>query len=191
LAANGDNIIRLGELGRQQLRVLARYAPEYPCLLNGIVDVVPREAEAFRGHTLHINLEVLPAQPRGYGPQDDPEYGAENGPVPTPVCERALSDYYSQDNLPPYSLVPDLDDGVEQPTGKGGNNRPAPLAPTSRVSTSRVSAPLVSGTAGTAAERRVVNLVAAPVLGVPSDRVPDVASLLLGPLARGAEVSLR
>jgi phospholipid/cholesterol/gamma-HCH transport system substrate-binding protein len=176
LAANGDNIIRLGELGRRQLGVLAEYAPEYPCLLNGIVDVVPREAEAFRGHTLHINLEVLPAQPRGYGPQDDPEYGAENGPVPTPLCERALSDYYSQDNLPPYSLVPDLDDGVEQPTGKGGNNRPAPM---------------VSGTAGTAAERRVVNLVAAPVLGMPSDRVPDVASLLFGPLARGAEVSLR
>jgi phospholipid/cholesterol/gamma-HCH transport system substrate-binding protein len=37
----------------------------------------------------------------------------------------------------------------------------------------------------------VVDAVVAPAMGVPLDRVPDVASLLFGPLARGAEVSLR
>ena len=46
LDANGDNLIRLGELGRQQLRVFAKYAPEYPCLLKGIVE---RRAAAGRG----------------------------------------------------------------------------------------------------------------------------------------------
>jgi len=29
------------------------------------------------------------------------------------------------------------------------------------------------------------------VMGVPTDDVPDVATLLLGPLARGTEVSVR
>jgi hypothetical protein len=33
--------------------------------------------------------------------------------------------------------------------------------------------------------------VAAPVLGVRADEVPDVATLLLGPIARGNEVSVR
>jgi phospholipid/cholesterol/gamma-HCH transport system substrate-binding protein len=177
LERNGENIIRLADLSRAQLPVFAKYAPEYPCLLNGIVDVVPREAEAFRGHTLHINLELLPTQPRGYGPQDDPVYGAKNGPPTTALCERVLSDYYGQDNLPPASLIPNLDDGVDEPTGKGGQNR-APVV-------------LGSGLAGTGAERTVVNAVAGPALGVRPGQVPDVASLLFGPMARGTEVSLR
>ena len=67
LEQNGENIIRLGELGAAQLPVFAKYAPEYPCLLGGIVGIGPMQAEAFRGYTLHINLETLRKQPRGYG----------------------------------------------------------------------------------------------------------------------------
>ncbi len=37
LAENGDNLIRLGEVSAAQLRVFAKYAPEYPCLTGGIV----------------------------------------------------------------------------------------------------------------------------------------------------------
>ena len=44
--------------------------------------------------------------------------------------------------------------------------------------------------AGTIAEQSLVDAVAAPVLGVPTSNVPDVATLLFGPLARGAEVSV-
>ncbi|MGH3362967.1 MAG: MCE family protein, partial [Nocardioides sp.] len=54
LDANGDNLIRLGEVSAQQLQVLAKYAPEYPCLLKGIVNAAGPQAEAFRGFTLHI-----------------------------------------------------------------------------------------------------------------------------------------
>ncbi len=48
-----------------------------------------------------------------------------------------------------------------------------------------------SGYAGSASERSLVNTLVAPAMGVPVDEVPDVASLLMGPLARGAEVSVR
>jgi hypothetical protein len=50
---------------------------------------------------------------------------------------------------------------------------------------------MTSGYAGTTAERSVVDALAAPVMGVSADDVPDVASLLFGPLARGTEVTLR
>ena len=50
---------------------------------------------------------------------------------------------------------------------------------------------MTSGYAGTASERTLVNAFAAPAMGVDQDDVPDLASLLLGPLARGAEVSVR
>jgi hypothetical protein len=82
---------------------------------------------------------------------------------------------YGQGNLPPDSLVPPLKDGVSSPLGK---KRAAP------------SLDLSSGYAGTASERDVVGSLAAPALGVPAHRVPDVASLLFGPLARGARVSV-
>jgi phospholipid/cholesterol/gamma-HCH transport system substrate-binding protein len=178
LEANGDNIIRLGELGARTLPVFEKYSPQYPCLLDGIVKIAPRQAQAFRNYTLHINLETLPRQPRGFGPQDDPVYGDKRGPHDPGLCRRAINDEWGQDNLPPDFLVPDLVDGVEEPTGK---QRPR-VAP---------AVDLTSGWAGTAAERGVVNSVASPVLGVPRTEVPDVASLLFGPLARGTEVELR
>ena len=78
--------------------------------------------------------------------------------------------------MPPMSLVPKLQTGVDYPVGK----RVAPAA----------AVDVTSGYAGTTAERSLVNAVAAPVLGVPTSDVPDVATLLFGPLARGAEVSL-
>lgn len=175
LEQNGDNIIRLSEQGQEQLPVFAKYSPEYPCLLNGIVGVLPRQEEAFRGYTLHINLETLPKQPRGYDVRDDPQYADHNGPVDLSDCQDAIHDRWNQNNLPPERLVPKLNDGVDYPLGK----RTAP------------GFDVTSGFAGTAAEQSVVASLAGPVLGVPTASVPDVATLLFGPLARGTEVSVR
>ena len=175
--ANGDNIIRLGELSTRQLSVYEKYAPEYPCLLDGIVKAAPRQAETFRGFTLHINLETLPRQPRGYGTRDDAVYRDKRGPHDESLCRRAINDEWGQHNLPPDSLMPEVDDGVDNDSL--GKKRAAP------------SVDLSSGFAGTSAERAVVNGVAAPVLGVPATDVPDVATLLFAPLARGMEVELR
>jgi phospholipid/cholesterol/gamma-HCH transport system substrate-binding protein len=177
LEQNGQNIIRLSEQGQAQLPLYAKYAPEYPCLVKGIVGAIPLQAEAFRGYTLHINLEPLPRQPRGFNAGDQPVY-AEHGEhaVPLGECRAAINGKYSQRNLPPNSLVPNIDDGVNYPTGK---QRPAPVLD------------LSSGYAGSTAERDVVVSIAAPSLGVAPARVPDVASLLFAPLARGSEVSIR
>ena len=177
LEQNGENIIRLNKQGQAQLPLFAKYSPEYPCLLKGIVGAIPRQAEAFRGYTLHINLETLPRQPRGYGVQDDPRFADRRGPVNPDLCNLAMSNRaWGQDNLPPHSAVaPQLQTGVNYPVGK----RVAP------------GFDLSSGFAGTAAERSVVNAIAAPAMGVPTDEVPDLATLLFGPLARGTEVSLR
>jgi phospholipid/cholesterol/gamma-HCH transport system substrate-binding protein len=155
--------------------VFAKYSPEYPCLLNGIVGVLPRQEETFRGYTLHINLETLPRQPRGYGVGDDPQYADRAGPLDLSDCEDAIHDRWGQQNLPPQRLVPKLADGVDYPLGK----RSAP------------GFDVTSGYAGTSAEQSVVASLAAPVLGLPASSVPAVATLLLGPLARGAEVSVQ
>jgi hypothetical protein len=46
------------------------------------------------------------------------------------------------------------------------------------------------GYAGTAAERQVVDLVLAPAMNRPAEDVPEVATLLFGPMARGTAVKL-
>jgi phospholipid/cholesterol/gamma-HCH transport system substrate-binding protein len=170
---NGDNLVRLGELSAAQLEVFARYAPEYPCLLGGIVEAGRRQAEAFRGFTLHIVLETLPNQPRAYGPQDVPVYGDKRGPD----CGRLPDAPWNQDN--PVTHQPDFVDGIDEPTGKG----------TSRT------APGWSGTgagyAGGPQESAFLKSLLGPGLGVSTEDVPDLGVLLVGPMARGAEVSLR
>ncbi|CAM5287080.1 Virulence factor Mce-like protein OS=Streptomyces violarus OX=67380 GN=FHS41_003184 PE=4 SV=1 [Streptomyces violarus] len=46
------------------------------------------------------------------------------------------------------------------------------------------------GVSATRAEQRAVGSLVAPVLGVPADEVPPVATLLFGPMARGTAVSV-
>lgn len=172
LQANGDNIIRLGEVSLPTLQVLAEYAPEYPCLAQGMVNWIPRMSSAYRDYTLHINLELIQEQPTGYTVDDDPVYSADNGPH----CETLPDVPYSQANPGPQPRPHVVDDGVESEHGK---YRSAPAFD------------LTSGFAGTRAEQRVVEALAAPVLGVEPQHVPDLATLLIGPIARGTEVSLR
>ncbi|HSE10383.1 MAG TPA: MCE family protein [Nocardioidaceae bacterium] len=174
LEANGDNIIRLGEVSVPQLRLYEKYAPEYPCLFQGMANWIPQMDNGWRGQKLHINLETIPTQPTGYSPADDPEYNAKNGPH----CETLPNPPYSQANPGPQPSMSTVDDGVED-----GHGKFRPRAAT--------GFDLTSGYAGTAAERSVVDAIAAPVMGVPVDGVPDVATLLFGPLARGAEVNVR
>jgi phospholipid/cholesterol/gamma-HCH transport system substrate-binding protein len=175
---NEANMIRLGEVSRAQLRVLARYSTEFPCLLKGIVTAGEYQAEAFRGFTLHIVLETLPNQPRPYGPQDKPELGEDRGPS----CVNLPNPPGSQSN--PVRRQPDFKDGVDEPTGKG----------TQRAATGYTGLDTsifgVPGYAGSTAETDLLRDLLAPGLGLTAADVPDLGALLVGPLARGATVSL-
>jgi phospholipid/cholesterol/gamma-HCH transport system substrate-binding protein len=166
---NGSNIVRLGQLSEPQLRLLDRYSPEFPCLLKGLVDQAPRLASTFRGFVFHIDLITLPRQPRGYGVQDLPVFGADNGPA----CL----------NLPnpkvPFGGSPNFNDGVDN-LQRGDAQRTAP----------QVDAASTNAAAGSY-EKALFSALTAPVLGVPADEVPDLATLLFGPLAAGTEVSVR
>ena len=111
LDENGDNLVRLGQVSEQQLALLARYSPEFPCLLDGIVRQAPRLADTFRGFVFHINLHTIPKQPRGYTPADSPKYADAR----RPYCGTLPTPPYSPKH--PKPSMPDFADGV-----KGGNN---------------------------------------------------------------------
>jgi phospholipid/cholesterol/gamma-HCH transport system substrate-binding protein len=177
LEVNGDNLIRLGDVSAAQLRVFARYAPELNCLTRGIVQVGKLQAEAFRNFTLHIVLETLPNQPRGYTARDVPRVAEDRGPN----CLHLPNPPWSQAN--PVRHQPDMNDGVDEPTGKG----------TSRVATTYGPSRALAGAdlAGSLEESALLKSLLGPALGVTTDDVPDLGVLLVGPMARGAEVSLR
>ncbi|MER5375957.1 MCE family protein [Streptomyces sp. NPDC002553] len=159
LDTNGDRLITLGRVSRPTLQLFARYSPQYPCLLEGLVRQEKASEEAFRGGKMRITLEVVRQRP-AYEPGEEPRWGERSGPD----C-RGL----------PHPAVPapptKLDDGTT--SGGSGSALPAGV---------KVSA--------TEAEQRAVGSLVAPVMGVPADEVPPVATLLFGPLARGTAVSV-
>ena len=172
LAENDENIVRVNELAAAQLRVFAKYSPEFPCLTSGIVNAGKLQAEAFRGFTLHINLELLPNQPRQYGPQDKPRFGDKRGPY----CGKLPAPPYNQKNIAPY---PDnADDGVDEPTGKGTRRAGPAWAETSAY-------------AGSQQEADFLRSVLGASLGRDSSEVSDLSVMLFAPVVRGTEVSLR
>lgn len=157
LSENADRIITLGRVSRPTLALFARYSPEYPCLLEGLVRQEAASEETFRGGRMRITLELVHPRPP-YRPGEEPRYAERSGPncrgLPHP-------------NVPaPHTKLRDGTRGVDDAGAKD---------------------PVVSATP---AEQRAVSALVAPVMGVPMDRVPPVATLLFGPMARGTAVSV-
>ncbi|MXG90251.1 MCE family protein [Nocardioides flavescens] len=188
LDTNEDNLVSLGQLTEQTATVLARYSSEFPCLLGGLVNGGKRQAEAFRNFTLHIVLETIPNQPRGYTPADTPVLGDDRGPN----CLDLPSPPGTQEN--PFTDIPNFNDGINSPTGKGTSRVGTAYAPTDGSVAPQVAAGDqlggFGGYAGSPEETAVLSELLAPGLGTSADDVPDLGGLLLGPAVRGATVSI-
>ncbi|MFJ2754752.1 MCE family protein [Nocardioides sp. NPDC087217] len=169
---NGDTLIQVGEVGRPVTQTLARYAPMFPCLIGGMDILTDEFTEVFRNNTVHITLETLPHQSRPYSTKDKPRYGEDSGPY----CGEMPNASWSQKK--PFAPFPNKNDGVDEPTGKGVMR--------SATGTTGYSA---LSYVGTSAETDVINELFAPGMGMTASEVPDLGGLLLGPAARGAEVT--
>ncbi|PZS35443.1 MAG: mammalian cell entry protein [Pseudonocardiales bacterium] len=182
--AHEQRLIAVNEISAPILALVARYSPEFPCLLNNLTDLEPMLEKAFSHGRLHITLEIIQQRDKYRAGQDDPVYGDHRGPrcyqrytgtAPFPGPSPELVDgsrganVYTPLGLPPLPGLPSL------PQGRA---------------LSDVLFAADQGSAGTAEETGLINPLLAPVMGVPSDRVPDIATLLFGPMARGTAVGL-
>ena len=125
-----------------------------------------REAQAFRGFTLHIVLETLPNQPRGYTAADQPVYADNRGPN----CLHLPNPPWSQSN--PVRHQPELQGRHRQPDRQG--HRPG------RPVVRRAAG---TGYAGGAAEAALLKRLLGPSLGCPRPCRPassDPGVLLVG-----------
>ncbi|HXA60728.1 MAG TPA: MCE family protein [Streptosporangiaceae bacterium] len=169
LQQNSDNIIRLNADGRPSLDVLATYAPEFPCTLQMLNDFIPAMDKALgkgtNHHGLHVSVKVIPALGRYVPGRDKPVFNATGGPH----C-------YSV----PYRGIPVSNGNQTVPLGAAAT-APAP-APAAQAGLGLPNSP---------GENKLINELVAPALGGGPQSLPDWSSVLVGPIYRGAEVTLK
>lgn len=163
--ANGflsDNGDRLITLGRVSRPTLALFARYSPEYPCLFQGLVRQEkASEDAFRGGEMRITLEVVRPQGaYRPGEEPVYGERSGPN----C-RGL----------PHPQVPGPKPRLDDGTSAGGSGGALPGGV-------NVSA--------TRAEQRAVGSLVAPVMGVPADQVPPVATLLFGPLARGTAVSV-
>jgi phospholipid/cholesterol/gamma-HCH transport system substrate-binding protein len=186
LKDNEDRVIRLGQVSRPVLDLLERYSPEVPCFLQVMTDTAPILNDTFRDGRLNINLELITNQPTPYEPNEKPVYADHRGP--TCVGKNyshpgAKPGPYTQENPAPYITG---DDGV---IGDHNKNQRFPLD--LKLNRAMPGFAMDTQGVGTPAEQDVVNSVVGPEMGVPANEVPDLTTLMVGPLLRGGQVNLR
>jgi len=182
LSDNEDRLVRLAADSLPSLQVYAKYAPEFPCLAQGLANSDKTIGDTFGGLQpgLHITLEFTEDQ-GGYRPgRDDPAYKDDRGPR----CY-GLPD--------PKGKAKDINfqDGFNDANGPDDSQTAEASGSATPASAPAALADPAAALAGPAAQRDSMASVLAPVMGVSPREVPDLAYLLFGPVARGTEVGLK
>lgn len=186
LKENEDRVIRLGEVSRPVLDLLEKYSPQLPCFLKVMTDTAPILNDTFRDGALHINLELITNQPTPYQPNELPKYRDRRGPT----CVGKNYSHpgekpgpYTQENPAPYITG---DDGVI-----GDHNKLTRFPVNLQLNRAMPGFAADTGGAGTPAEQKVIDSFAGPAMGMPAGEVPDLTTLMIGPLVRGGQVNLK
>jgi phospholipid/cholesterol/gamma-HCH transport system substrate-binding protein len=184
---NGNKIIGVNIANRQALELVARYSPEFPCVLEGIVKIQPKVEEAAGGKSPLVNLTVELTKPRPpyKNPLDLPEnkdfrrprcFGLPNPKVPSPeftMLDGTEDDVWWKADA---NGLPSLTGGQGGQTGQGSRGR-------------AISSVLVEPGTGMTEVDAIKNVVA-PVLRTPANELSDLAALMFGPLMQGSVVTV-
>jgi len=216
--ANGDNLVSLAKETRPVLEMVGDYSTTFPCFLKSMSQLIPRLDSAFRGGKLHISVELI-EQPNAYqadenlsvskadfdaastdpGATSSKNITASNAASPSCLDlneinkgraqQQALSSQANPFEVPAevYKLV-----GIKAPHAKFGSA--ADYAKNRTAASSLDLEDLVQPSANgidSASERDELNVFLGATLGMSPDTVPDIGSLMVSPVLRGAAVTAR
>jgi virulence factor Mce-like protein len=196
LETNERNLISLAQTSRPVLGVFAKYAPEYPCLLDGLTRFNPMISQAFGGDgdpALNLNITVTLPPRDPYVPGDQPQYVDKSGPdcrgltdIDAMIAAAAHDEYYCP--TPPEDGVDSDNSTTGGPRCLGGS-RPSdvPLG----VGDAGGGRSLPYHLAGSTAELDFVRSILAYQTGTEPGRISDLAASTMAPLLRGTQVMLR
>nr|WP_166639988.1 MCE family protein [Amycolatopsis sp. SID8362] len=181
LQVNKDNLIRLTTAIQPTLDVLAKYAPEYPCLMRQLAESVPRAELAFGKGTAHpevsrVTIEFAASRGKYLPGVDEPKYDDKRGPR----CYPSVPHPGVWPQYPPDGAIKD-----------GSTKPPPPKYPPEELPAGGGAIGGSGTIVGSSYEHDLIGLLASPALGTAPGDVPGWAGLLVGPLYRGAEVELK
>ncbi|HEX4723296.1 MAG TPA: MCE family protein [Pseudonocardiaceae bacterium] len=191
LAANKNNLIQVSSASLPTLDVLARYAPEYPCFLKQMANLVPVVDKAFgKGSDLpglHATLEITVNRGPYDSGTDAPSYSDNRGP-------RCYDLHPTPSPFPQYAPDGPIDDGSSHPPPARTTNDG--LLPPTNAQTILGTNPQSAGSGGgdlanSPAEEQFLAALLAPGVGVSPQDFPGWSSELIGPLFRGTEVTIK
>lgn len=187
LEGNRENLIALSESSRPTLESLARYAPQFPCFLDNLSGMVPRIDDALRVGSdapgVYVTLEVTNHRGAYQPGRDEPRYQDDRGPRCYPRAPAGVN--YPQ--YPPDGPIQDgsFAPGADRNAGAGDGEDGAPSG------TSTQGAAAGMGVANSPQEQQFLTSLLAAVNGQSPSEVPRWSTVLVGPLFRGAEVTVR
>ncbi len=189
LRANSDNLIRLSDSSRDTLELLAKYAPSYPCFLGQMADLVDAAAPVFGRGTdspgLHATIEVVVNKGKYEPGKDTPEFNEHRGP-------RCYDPKQMGSPFPDQPPDGPLQDGTSHgPQNRSQQDGLLPPANGEEYLTEPNSLTTADSIANTPAEQEFLAQLVAPGMGVEPSQVPGWSTLLLGPMFRGAEVTVK
>ncbi len=208
--ANGENLATLAKDGRPILETIGTYSTTFPCFLKAMGKLIPRLDSAYREGMLHINVEVI-AQSDAYAPNENlvasqalfdaassgpaakngDDIRADNAAVPSclDLNEINKGDESSSNQDDPFSIPASVYKlvGIKSDHSKFG--APSEFNRAAAVSLADLVQPSVVGI-DSESERSELNILLGASLGMNASDVPDIGSLLVGPMLRGSGVSL-
>ncbi len=218
--ANGESLATLAKDSRPILETVATYSVTFPCFLKAVTKLMPRLDSAYREGMLHINVEVIPqpdayfynnadpndpknenlvvskelldAASTGPAAKDGDDIRADNAAVPSCLDLNEINKgneapYSSQAN--PFSIPASVYKliGVKSAHSKFGAPSEFNRAPA--ASLADLVQPSIAGI-DSESERSELNILLGASLGMNPSEVPDIGSLLVSPMLRGAGVTL-
>ena len=216
---NGDDLVQLAKESRPVLETVGDYSTTFPCFLKSMSQLIPRLDSAFRGGTLHINVELI-EQPNAYSADENTSVSkadldrASSGPsarsgkdinasnAATPTCldlnelnkGRAQQEAVSS-QAHPFKVPADVYKlvGVKRAHSKfGSTGADGDFAKNRPAASSLELQDLVQPSVtgvDSASERAELNVFLGSTLGIAPGDVPDIGSLMISPLLRGTAVS--
>lgn len=174
---NAPKIIGVNIANRDVLSVVARYSPSLPCVLAGLMKIRP-EAERVAGgngsKTLNLTIEIVKPRPGYKNPLDLPELKDQRNPrcynLPNPKVP--FPDYLALDGTEDDLWWKDPDPPNAPAGGRG-----------------RAVSNIFVDPGSMTEEEKIKNIVG-PMTRTPADEVPDISTLLFGPLMRGSVVTI-
>ena len=204
VARTGEDWIATARNSLQPLAIAEEYASIFPCLMRG-TDTLTREHtdDVMANGTLHIQLEVIAPQPTKYELPERPTIPTEDAIEAEPLVQpenHGMIDGYSA-----LGATCDQMNAYAAGNGPYDHDNPFPQPPTlwklmgvrnshngklgSDADYGRTAATSNLYGIDSPPQRELLNRLTTELTGVETADVPDVASLLIGPVIRGSSIA--